>query len=135
MSPTRNVPTKKFDGGRSTPQEYHRRHAFPPTAACTGCGGRPSVRAIVMMECKEAVKHNMVPTYTGDQEIEAQVAATLVYLRGPSGPVAHFRLSTTYCCPRCRPTMERALAKGSSGLVVDIQDGPDATNRVVFGAH
>jgi len=135
MNTLRTKAVKKFDGGRSTPQEYYRRYAFPPNAKCAGCSNTPSVRAIVMMECKEAIARGLVPAFTGNQEIEAQVAATLLYLQGANGPVAHFRVSTTYCCPRCRPTMERALAKGPSSLVIDIQTGPDATNKVVFGAH
>jgi hypothetical protein len=125
---------KKFDNGNSTPQEYHRRHAFPPGATCACCPNSPSVRAVVMAECKEAIRRGMVPQFTGNADVEAQLVATMINLKGPSGDVPHFRLSVTYACPRCRPTMEKALAKAPSFVVVDIQRGPDENNRVVFGA-
>ena len=123
---------KRFDGGRRTPNEYHREHAFPPSAECAGCGGPPAVRAIVLAELKEAIKHRMVPASL-DGRITAAVARTLVDLRGPSGPVKHARISATYSCDNCRKTMEVALAKAPSWCIVEINEGPNPRNRVQVG--
>jgi len=72
--------------------------------------------------------------YTGDPVIEAQVTESLIELRNSTGTVTkYFRESITYSCTRCQKSFESALAKKPSWCVVDIERGPDVTNRVVFG--
>ena len=126
---------KRFDGGRRTPNEYHREFAFPPTAKCAGCGGPPAIRAIVLVELAEAIKRNMVQAPLFGQIVHPDVAKTIVQLRGPSGPVPHTRVSLTYSCDLCRKTMEVELAKAPSWCVVEINEGPDPRNKVQVGYH
>lgn len=54
-----------------------------------------------------------------------QLFSLLIPLKGSDGlPVPHMRISTTYCCKTCRPTLEKAMAKLPSWAVVEINAGP-----------
>ena len=130
----RRKAVKKFQGGNITPNEFYRKHGFPPGAKCR-CGAPPAVKATVLVEYKEALRRGMVPPVAVDGAVNEAVAKTIVNLRGPSGPVPHFRTSATYACANCRVTMEKALAKGPSWAVVEINEGPDPRNRVTVGYH
>jgi len=130
---------KKFQDGRVTPQEYHAKHAFPPGAKCSGCGRPPSIRAIVMAPLDEVRKRDPDFGVVADLALTNPQAAkrfheVLVPLRGSDGrPVPHIRLSTALACPVCAPAMEKALAKGPSWCVVDIQRGPGPDKLVTSG--
>ena len=129
----RRKAVKKFQNGDITPNDFYRKHGFPPSAKCQGCGAPPAVKATVLVEYKEAVKREMVPPLVLDGAINEAVAKTIVNLRGPSGPVPHIRTSSTYACSLCRVLMEKALAKGPSWAIVEINEGPDPRNRVSVG--
>lgn len=47
-------------------------------------------------------------------------------------PVPHVRISTVYACQHCAVELERAVAKGPSWVVVDINRGPGA-DKIVTG--
>ena len=133
---SRNKPTRKFMNGDCTPQEFHQAYAFPPTAICTGCRcARPAVRIITYIEAAEGRKRGFIPPFTGNPEIEAIVAKSLVQFKGPSGPVPFFRDNIVYACRGCRPALERVMAKTPSWMQVEVQEGPNPTNKVVFGYH
>lgn len=129
---SKNIHIKKFDGGRRTPQEYHRQYAFPPDAKCSGCQAKPAVRAIVMAPLDEAAKRGIIPeaakTYAGALMFP-HLQPVLVQLTNGW----HVRISKAYSCSMCRKTFEQQLAKGPSWCVVDISAGPDPKNRVVVG--
>lgn len=120
---------QKFDGGRRTPQEVHAQHAFPPNAKCSGCGGRPSVRGIVMAPFDEAQKRGFLP----DGFITPEVAQTIVQINEGGRPRPYIRISMAYSCRNCAKEMEKVLAKAPSWCIVEINRGPDPTNRVVTG--
>lgn len=126
---------KKFMNGDITPQDFHRKHGFPPGAKCQACGAPPAIKAIVLAEYKEAVQRGMIPNIGIDGQLNEAVAKTIVNLRGPSGPVPHTRLSAAYACSNCAVMMERSLAKAPSWCVVEIHRGPDPTNRVSVGYY
>lgn len=129
----RRKAVKKFQNGDITPNDFYRKHGFPPGAKCAGCQGPPAIKATVFVEYQEAVKREMIPAALPDGEINEAVARTIVNFRGPSGPVPHFRASSAYACSNCRVEMERALAKGPSWAIVEINEGPDPRNRVSVG--
>ncbi len=117
----------RFMQGRCTPQEYHEQHAFPGQR-CNGCGGPPALRAIVMAPYDEAQKRGMVPP---GHVAGPAILKLVVALKGGDGqPVPHVRMSITYSCRMCRRDFERALARAPSWVVVDINRGPDPTNRI-----
>jgi hypothetical protein len=54
-----------------------------------------------------------------------QFFSLLIPLKGSDGgAVPHMRISTTYSCKKCRPTLEKAMAKLPSWAVVEINAGP-----------
>lgn len=79
------------------------------------------------MPADEAEKRGLIPTG----------ASKAPHLYPAIQPIAvkltdgwYIRASVCYACRACAPTMERALAKGPSWAVVEINRGPDPTNRV-----
>lgn len=121
---------KKFANGRMTPEEYHSKYAFPPGSRCAGCGAPPVIRAIVMMELAEARKN---PNVDAMMLISpADFMNQIVQIKGSDGKAQpYFRCSIAYACKRCGPAMEKQLAKAPSHCIVEINRGPDPTNRVL----
>jgi hypothetical protein len=133
MSKKRHI--RRFDGGRSTPQEYHAMHAFPVGTRCAGCGGRPSIRALVMVPSDDAERSGMIPVGAGvAPHLFPQLAPVLVRLKDGGSDRWFIRISKTYSCTLCQAALERTLAKAPSWAVVDISRGPDPHNRVQVGA-
>lgn len=132
MMAASKVNVKKFANGRMTPQEMHRMFAFPPTAKCQGCGGRPHLRAIVLAPLDEVSKRGLLPEGMPQDEVMKMV----VPLKSSTDikPQAFVRLSVSYSCTMCRKDFEKALARTPSWCVVEINSGPDETNRIVLGA-
>lgn len=130
MSKIRHV--KRFDNGNSTPQEYHQKYAFGPHHRCLTCGGRPVIRAITMAPMDEVVKRGLLP---GGALLSPEIMKCVVPLKDSAGkPDPHIRLGVAFSCKACQPAFERTLAKLPSWMVVDINRGPDPTNRVTVGA-
>lgn len=117
--------------GGLTPQAFHQKHAFPGQH-CQGCAGPAAIRAIVMVPYDEAVKRQLVPP---GHEASQQVLDRTVMLRGSDGKAEPYvRLSVTYCCTLCQRDFEKALAQAPSWAVVELNRGPDPTNRVQIQA-
>lgn len=125
---------KRFNGGRSTPQEFHEQHAFPPTAKCSVCGGSPSVRAIVMVPSDEVEKRGMIPQGAGTvPQLFPELVPALVPIQDGGTKRWFIRTSVVYSCSRCQKAFEAALAKTPSWAIVEINRGPDPRNRVQVG--
>lgn len=121
--------TKKFMGGRITPNEMHAMFAFPQGAKCA-CGAPPQHRAIVMASVKDAVLHQMLdPKSVFDQEFMRSCIVPLQFDKTQK-PEHWIRLSATYCCDLCRPTMEKELAKLPSWVLVELSKKPNPTEAV-----
>lgn len=120
---------RKLFGGRCTAEEFHRAHAFPVGARCAGCRStKVGVRAQVLVPLAELRARDPMAdlAMTADPAGFARVLVQTVH-----GP--HVRLSTVYACDRCAPSMERALAKQPSWVIVDINRGP-GPDKLVRGA-
>lgn len=126
----KNRHVKKFDNGRRTPQEYHQQFAFPPTAKCSApnCHRRPAVRAIVMAPFDEVSKRGMLPT---GYILSPEIMKSIVMIKGQTGPEPYVRISVAYSCSSCQTQFEKALAKSPSWCIVEINKGPDPSNRIV----
>lgn len=117
---------RHFDGGRSSPQEYHAKHAFPANARCQGCTARPTARAITMAPFDECLRRmpELEPLLARDPQA---ILARTVPIR-ESGlaehPKPYLRLGIAYSCPRCLPALERTLARAPSWMIVEINRGP-----------
>lgn len=117
---------RRFMGGLQTPQEVFRSHAFPKGAACASCKGPPAARFTVYVLWDDAVRRD--PTLLLMDE--GALAAITVRLKQGRA----IRISNAYACERCRPAAERYVAKNApSYAFVDIDAGPEPTNRVVVG--
>ena len=122
-------------GGMLTPQEAHARWAFPSGAVCTGCGGRPSIRAIVLSPLDEAEKRGWVPPGSSKAPLTfPELAPVLQQIEDGGRHVWYIRLSRVYSCSRCQSALEKELARMPSWAIVEINRGPDPTNRIQVGA-
>ena len=130
-SGSNTIHRKRFDEGRTTPQEYHRLHAFGPDARCAVCGGRPEIRAIVLAPFDEANKRGMLPE---GAMFNPGVMQTMVTIKEGGVPKPYLRLSIAYSCKLHQREFERTCAKAPSWCIVEINRGPDPTNRVQVGA-
>jgi hypothetical protein len=128
----RTLNPEKFLNGTLTPQEFTAAHTFGPYARCNGCGGAPVISATVFVPYDEAVKRGLVPP--GHEANQQILDVSCMLLTGSNRePEPHVRLSKAYSCRVCQPAFERGLAKSPSWAVIDINRGPDPTNRVVVG--
>lgn len=130
---------KQFMGGRMTPEEAHSKFAFPVGAKCAACQNPPLVRAIVMAPLDEMKKRDpdfeqlANLTLTNPKAAE-KFFAMLVQIKGADGkPTPYVRISSAYACKQCAPEMERALAKGPSWCIVEINRGPGPDKLVTSG--
>lgn len=103
-----------------TPEEFHRRYAFPPGVRCGGCRSpKVAVRAITMVPLDELRKRDPRADYFATHD-PLGFAKTLVPLK--HGP--HVRIATVYACSTCAPELERQAARGPSWAVVEFDRGP-----------
>ena len=118
---------------QTTPQELHREFGIDPKAKCAGCGGgRPVVWAIVLAPLKEARDRGMIPLNMPQEALVNLVVP--IQQSAFHKPEPFVRLSKTFSCQACRKVFEKELAKAPSWCIVEIQEGPNPTNRVVVGA-
>ncbi len=120
-----------------TPQEFHAKYAFSPTAKCTACNCKPHIRAIIMWPLDEAEKRGLIPEGSAKMPLLfPAIAPVLVPIKG-SGPNPDFyiRTSMAYSCKQCKKRLFSTLAKAPSWCIVEINEGPDPTNRVQVGLN
>lgn len=130
---SKTIHRKKFMGGRISPEEFHAKHAFPAHAKCLGCGKRPTIRAIVLMELAEAKKNPSVDVFM--QAAPELFMQSVVQIKGSDGKaVPYYRVSVTYACPACKRDLQKALAKAPSHCIVEINDGP-GPSKAISGYH
>lgn len=129
---SRTLNPQKFLNGTMTPQEFAAANTFGFHAKCAGCGASPVISATVFLPYVEAVKRGYIPP---GSELSQEVASVLISLRTGCNKEEepHVRLSQAYACRVCQPAFERQLARAPSWAVVDINRGPDPSNRVVVG--
>ena len=120
---------KRFDGGRSTPEEFHARHAFKPGSKCRGCG-RPPMHRISVFIPKDELRRRDPDFALWEQIDPGGVAALTVQLKHGY----HIRTSMVDVCDACLPTAERAAAKSPSWAVVNIQRAPRGVMMVGGGS-
>lgn len=128
---------RKFMDGRCTPQELHSRLAFPVGATCKTCSRRPVARAIVFAPLDECIKHGLVPAEAAaNPSVLLPITVQLNESVGSAAlnPKTYIRLSITYACTQCLPSMERAAARGPSWMIVEFDRGPGADKIVTSGA-
>lgn len=108
---------KKFDGGRSTPDEFHRQHGFSRASArCTVCGAPSAIRIRVLAQLSELTKRQ--------PELVGAIAAS-----NPNGPYVP-TIKTTHgdmvlisdvgACDNCKVSAERTAAKHPSWVIIEI---------------
>ncbi len=120
---------KRFMDGRLTPQELHQKLGFGKP--CIVCGGPPAIRIRVFMPLEEAMK--VAP------ELCAGIMASnpdgpyvpTVKMKNTSGSEFQAMKASDCCfCANCKVGAEREAAKGPSWAIIEIDRGPDATNKV-----
>ena len=108
--------------------------AFPPEDTCGVCSARPLIRAIVMAPFADALRSGALPRGLHPDQLQAITVMINEHPEDPkSRPVPYIRMSLSYACPQHRADLERVLAKAPSWAIVEINAGPDPTNKVVFG--
>jgi hypothetical protein len=127
---SRTLNPQKFLNGTLTPQEFVAVNTFGMNKC--RCGNTPVVCATVFMPYVEACKRGYIPP---GSELSPEIASVLIALRTGCNKEEepHVRMSQAYSCRVCQPAFERALAKSPSWAVIDINRGPDPSNRVVVG--
>lgn len=86
----------------------------------------------------EAVKRGMLPGGPAaivDPRAIAAIAPVLVAINENGEKKNYVRISMVYSCRSCQKELEKALAKAPSWCIVEINRGPDPTNRVSVGAE
>lgn len=122
----RNRHVKKLMGGQMTAEQVHAKYAFPPDAKCNGCGTRsPTVRAIVLMPVKEAMKREEIAMVAeANPQALMDIMVQIVHPDTKTRE-AFIRVSKAYSCEACRTTLERELAKNlPSYAICEINRGP-----------
>lgn len=130
MSASPIIHRRKLFGGQRTAEEVHQQHAFPRGAKCAGCGRPPLIRAIVMMELKEALKNPLIAEIA--EKAPEALVQQVVQIKSTDGKSIspYFRCSVVYACKQCGPAMEKQLAKAPSHCIVEINRGP-GTDKII----
>lgn len=118
------VHSTKLWGGRETAMEIHRRLAWG-NALCTGCKARDIV---LQVQTFVALKDMSMSTR---MELEFQVSIGKLHtVRTGEGPA--IRTGLAYACPRCKPAIERAIARSAPSYVIcDRDEGPGEDKPMV----
>lgn len=116
--PAETIHIKKFQDGRETPTDMHRRLGV--AMKCIGCGQAAAIviRTFVTIE----------DLYAKQPEL-----AGLIMARNPDGPYVPttkmkfgnmVRIAQAGACTRCAPDAERAAAKAPDWCLVEVSRGP-----------
>jgi hypothetical protein len=128
--PPKIIHRTQFDGGRSTPEEYHQRHAFKPGQKCSGCPRRPVATLRVLLPIEELIKVDAEGVGRMIVEAPRELDALCSHLTDG----VYIRTTTVYACRSCLPAAERAAARGApSWAIVEISRGPGTTNLITSG--
>jgi len=123
---------KQMFGGRYSAEEYHQKWGIPRDAKCVGCGNRPLIRCITMMEVEEAKKLPMINMLMLNDPIKF-MNEMIVRIKGSDGrAIPYVRISCVYACKQCRRSLERAAAKAPSHTICEFHYGP-GPDKVVSG--
>lgn len=113
------VHIKKFDGGRSTPDEMHRKYALGGgKKRCATCGNpKVAIRIRVLVELAELTKRN--PDFVaGIMATNPDGSMTVPSVRTKYGQMV--RVNDAVFCDNCKVGAEKAAAKGPSWAIVEI---------------
>lgn len=112
------VHIKKFDKGRSTPDEMHRRYALGiGKKVCKTCGNpKLAIRIRVLVQLAELVKRN--PDFVAGIMASNPNGVEVPTIRTKYGPMV--RVTDEAFCDNCKVGAERAAAKGPSWAIVEI---------------
>ncbi len=126
-----------FDG--MSAEEYHSQNAFPPNAKCAGCQRRGGLitRVIMLAPLDEVLKRDPelaavfhaanIDFRNGDSRLTEKLRERLVATKYGD----HMRISTTYACKACTPSLEKEAAKAPSWMICDINYGPGSDKVTV----
>ena len=121
---------RRFMDGRATPQQVHGAWAFKPGAHCLACSRRPVTSVRIFWPIDELVRRD--PQFA--TLLQADPAMVMQMVVQMSDGKHYVRVSSALACPQHSSYLEKVAAKAPSWAVVDINRGPDPTNRVVVGA-
>ncbi len=108
---------KKFDGGRSTPDEFHRKNGMSRRKCATCSSSKLAIRIKVLVPHDELVRRN--PDFVA-----------MIITANPDGPFVPtidtkygkmVRVSDVSFCDHCRVGAEREAARGPSWALVEIE--------------
>lgn len=113
-----------------TPEEYHRQHAFHPSARCAGCRSQKvAVRAITLVPLDELRKRDPAFDLLATRDPAGMMKLLVPLKHGP-----HVRVSTAYACQACAPALEREAARSTpSWAIVEFNRGPGPQKLVTGG--
>lgn len=124
---SRPIHIKKFGQATGeTPQEMHARLAWRGRR-CQVCSGPPVVRIKVLTPVSEMAPGVLAAIAAADPEGKGRL---------PVIPTKHGNVLMTadvFACKLHQKGAERAAAKGPSFNIVEIDRGPDPTNKVTVG--
>jgi len=113
----------KFKQKVLTPTELHRAVAWSG-GVCDKCGGIPVVRVRVFGEAKEVCQRS--PEFV--MKLAAQNEGTIPVVDFKDGK--YIRVSQAYACASCKQELIREAAKAPSWCCVEVDTGPDPTNKI-----
>jgi hypothetical protein len=102
MSDNKTIHMKKFDGGRSTPAEYHRKTVYAGRA-CTTCGQPAAMSAKLLADDAEFLRRHpeaymaLINRHGGDPSFETKWGKMVT-------------VEVVYACDQCKDGMRRFVA-------------------------
>lgn len=122
---TKTVHVKKFDGGRSTPDEYFRKTMYSGME-CSTCGGPPAMRARFLAPIDE---------FRAKYPRELMQLVLMLGGKDPSFPTAYGRMvhvQSLFACDQCKTSLQRLAAKKEDWFVVEFEEmGLSSTHKLV----
>lgn len=100
------------------------------------CGRRPEAVARVFLPLDELRRRDAMFDLLCDRDPNAMLQMVVMLHDSKDNPrIKHpyVRTTTAYACSQHLPDLERAAAKSPSWALVEINRGPDPTNRVSVG--
>lgn len=127
MSPRNKIiHIKRLTDGKKTPQELHREIGI--RKSCNYCGGPAAIRIKILAPKDEIIKRH--PEFFAMLQMSnpAGPDGALPIVQTTEGPM--LKISDIGACEHCKADAERAAARGPSWCIVEIDRGPDPTNKI-----